>query len=47
MFKNLMDAVFYGCTDTVDKVFCMLMFLFLVEMLVGIIASLIGGVRKR
>lgn len=47
MFESLMDAVFYGCTDTVDKVFCMLMFLFVVEMFVGIMASLVGGVRKR
>lgn len=47
MFKTLMDAVFLGCTDTVDKVFCMLMFLFVIEMFVGIMWSLIGGVRKR
>ena len=47
MFKTLLDAVFAGCTDTVDKVFCMLLFLFVLEMISGIINTLAVGVRKR
>lgn len=47
MFKGLLEAVFSGCTDTVDKVFCMLLFLFFVEMVVGIISSLTGGARRQ
>ena len=48
MFNSLMDSVFSGCTDTVDKIFCMCMFLFVVEMFVGIMHALITvGGRKR
>lgn len=47
MFDTLLEAVFFGCTDTVDKVFCMLLFLFFVEMFVGIIYSLTGGARRQ
>lgn len=46
MYKGLMDLVFTGCTDIADKFFCMLMFCFTVEILVGIISALIRGNRK-
>lgn len=46
MFKNLMDLVFAGCTDTVDKFFCMMMFMLAVELFVGLIHALIRGNRK-
>lgn len=47
MFVDLLEYVFAGCTDMVDKFFCMCMFLFVVELFVGIIGALIGGVRKK
>lgn len=47
MFKSIMDLVFAGCVDYVDKFFCMMMFLFGVEILVGLIDSLMRGVRSR
>ena len=47
MFDTLRTAVFSGCTDSMDKAFCMLMLLFVVEMISGIIYTLAMGVRKR
>lgn len=46
-YKGLMDLVFSGCTDTVDKMFCLLMFLFTIEMFAGVIYAVSGGARKR
>lgn len=47
MYSDLMQFVFSGCTDIADKFFCLMMFCFTVEIFVGLISALIGGVRKR
>lgn len=46
-YKGLMDLVFTGCVDTADKVFCLIMFMFTVEMFVGVLYAFSGGARKR
>lgn len=47
MFSSMIQYVFAGAYTLEEKFFCMLLFMFCVELLVGIIEGLIKGARSR
>lgn len=46
MFAEFINTLFAGCNSDMEKMFVMVVFIFLLELIGEMIASLIGGARR-
>lgn len=46
MFSDFLNLIFAGCTSDFERLAAFMLFVFLLELLASLIASLTGGARR-
>lgn len=47
MFDTLLPLIFSGATTPEERVFCMLLFIFFLELIANLIRTIVGGARSK
>lgn len=47
MFDTLLPLIFSGATTPEERIFCMLLFIFFLELIASLIRTIIGGAKDR
>ena len=47
MFNTLLPLIFAGASNAEERVFCMLLFIFFLDLIASLIRTMVGGARSK
>jgi len=47
MFDTLLPLIFSGATNPEERIFCMLLFIFFLDLIASLIRTIVGGARSK
>ncbi len=47
MFDTLLPLIFSGASSPVEQVFCLLLFVFFLDLIASLIRTIVGGARSK